>query len=143
MSIFECASCNAIKIKLANENVQTFYLDENPLITISNGQFNIRTAVGSVSLKLTDLVSYTFEQDNSGINLPGYQADPAYYYDGATITVNAGKEGCDVSMTTLDGITLLKKHLDTETTLNIDASEYASGVYLLTINGVSTKIAIR
>lgn len=137
-----CSAYNAIKIRLVNETIQTFFLDEKPLITISGGQFNIRTERGTVSLALSDLRSYTFEQDNSDINFPEHNVGQSFDYDGSTITIHAAKDGCDVSLTTIDGIAMLKKHLAAETYLQIATTDFASGVYLLTINGASTKIAI-
>ena len=130
------AQSNALHLNFKNGTIQTIYLHEQPVITIEGTDLKITTGKTTVNYQINLLKNYKFLTEESGIeNVSGQQIK--YTRNGDIIIVNGDDKEMDVSITSVAGYVM-----DTRNgkSISIDISKYPAGVYILTVDGTTTKI---
>ena len=113
-------------------------LSENPVTTYSDGYLKITTSSMSVSYPLEDVLRYTYITNSTGIMQP--EASVKVKQGRNSITFFNLKQDTKVNVYGTDG-KLAKTVIvnSTETTVNL--SELPLGVYVISANGATYKLA--
>lgn len=131
----------ALTLNLTDGSARTFELTANPLITINDGNLNIACGKNSLSFKLSEIKDYKFVETVSGIT--SITAHPAFSIDENSITVRPSDRSTIISLTTVNGIELLRRIVDTGEQCVVDLDNYTAGTYLFTIDSFTTKILVK
>lgn len=131
------ANKNEIILTFMNGDIATVSTTDMPVMTITDGQLSIKGQSVCMEYTLEDLKDYRF--GNAGSVETVSDNTTAISMDGNIITVTSDNGKCDVKMYNIDGIELMAKH-SADNKCVVDISSFSPGVYILSANGVNTKI---
>lgn len=127
---------NAFKLNLKNGATQVIFLSDTPLLKIDGDNLKIETEKTNYLYPLADVKNYSFVTDESGIN--DAIADEADYTQiGDIIIIGSGNANVKYTITSVSGMTMASGE---GSQCTVDISDYTPGVYLLTVNGLTSKI---
>lgn len=131
----------ALTLNLTDGRTQIFELTAQPLITIKDGNLDIAIGKNSLSFKLSEIKDYKFVETVSGVT--SIAAHPALSIDENAITVRPSNRSSIISLTTVNGIELLRRTVEPDEQFVIGLDSYTPGTYLFTIDSFTTKILVK
>lgn len=131
----------ALMLTLTDGSAQTFELTSQPLITINDGNLDIKCGKNSLCFKLSEIKDYKFVETLSGI--APVTSQPALSVDEDYITVMPADKSSVISLTTVTGVELLRRTVEPGERCVVGLDGYTAGVYLFTIDSFTTKILIK
>lgn len=127
---------NAFRLNLKDGAEQIIFLNDDPILKIEGSELKISTGKTNYTYPLSDVKNYQFVTDESGIN-DAVSDQTDFTRDGDIIIVGRQGASVDYSIVTVSGIIMTSGKGERST---IDISDYPTGIYLLTVNGSTTKI---
>lgn len=121
----------------------TFVLNENPVVTVADGIIKVESAMANAEFSFNDILKLTYEgivESSSSLNdieMKSFeQANDAliFYSD---------SEDLHVHIVSLSGIVGKQFTVKQGSTFSLPLSQFSAGVYVISVNMISYKIAIR
>ena len=128
-----------VVVTLTDGTSTTISLSEKPIVTIANGKLVIKTDMAATEFDRANVSRFNFIFDVSGIDGIESEANDVYH-DGDHLCFSNLPENSLIEIYATDG-TLLKRETASGA-YKISLSEISAGVYIVSVNGVSTKIAV-
>lgn len=113
-------------------------LYKKPQITFDGEQVNITSPVLNLQYPSTNVLKFTYEGTSSAIRAP--KGDASYRQEGERIYFDKRVTSDKVALYTSGGVRVPVQLQQTERGLSLSLSSIPSGVYLLSINGKTSKI---
>lgn len=128
-----------VVVTLTDGTIRTISLSEKPIVTIANGKLVIKTEMTTTEFDRANVSRFNFISDVDGIE--EIESDiQDVYNDGDNLCFSNLPENSLIEIYATDG-TLLKRETASGA-YKISLSEISAGVYIVSVNGVSTKIAV-
>ena len=128
-----------VVVTLTDGTIRTISLSEKPIVTIANGKLVIKTDMTTTEFDRANVSRFNFISDVVGIKEIESDAQDVYN-DGDSLCFSNFPENSLIEIYATDG-TLLKRETASGT-YKITLSDFSAGVYIVSVNGVSTKIAV-
>lgn len=139
ISLLAADTTPALILRLTDGTMHTIKLSQTPVITISDNTLNIDHQNGRLAINLDQLRHYAFEEVESGID--DIEERPVWQIEENTIRVKAPSKKIDITITSPKGIVLTRQSLNAGEEFEFSLDTYAPGIYLLTIDSFTAKIA--
>ena len=128
-----------VVVTLTDGTIRTISLSEKPIVTIANGKLVIKTEMMTTEFDRANVSRFNFISDVDGIEEIESDVQDVYN-DGDNLCFSNLPENSLIEIYATDG-TLLKRETASGT-YKITLAELSAGVYIVSVNGVSTKIAV-
>ena len=130
---------NNVVVTLTDGTSRTISLSEKPIVTIANGKLVIKTAMSTTEFARANVARFNFVSDLVGIDEISSD-DNEVIKDGDNLYFSNLPENSLIKIYTADGS--LVKSMTASGAYKISLAEFSAGVYIVSVNGVSTKIAV-
>ena len=130
---------NNVVVTLTDGTSRTISLSEKPIVTIANGKLVIKTDMSTTEFDRANVARFNFVSDLVGIDEISSD-DNEVIKDGDNLYFSNLPENSLIKIYTADGS--LVKSTTASGAYKISLAEFSAGVYIVSVNGVSTKIAI-
>ena len=130
---------NNVVVTLTDGTSRTISLSEKPIVTIANGKLVIKTDMSTTEFDRANVARFNFVSDLVGIDEISSD-DNEVIKDGDNLYFSNLPEDSLIKIYTADGS--LVKSMTASGAYKISLAEFSAGVYIVSVNGVSTKIAI-
>ncbi len=130
---------NNVVVTLTDGTSRTISLSEKPIVTIANGKLVIKTDMSTTEFDRANVARFNFVSDLVGIDEISSD-DNEVIKDGDNLYFSNLPENSLIKIYTADGS--LVKSMTASGAYKISHAEFSAGVYIVSVNGVSTKIAI-
>ena len=130
---------NNVVVTLTDGTSRTISLSEKPIVTIANGKLVIKTDMSTTEFDRANVARFNFVSDLVGIDEISSD-DNEVIKDGDNLYFSNLPENSLIKIYTADGS--LVKSMTASGAYKIFLAEFSAGVYIVSVNGVSTKIAI-
>ena len=140
-AIYAADTNPALVLTLKDGETHTVELIRKPRITIDDDQFTIVCDDISLGFELNNISGYKF-QNVSEISAPVSNRPLLKINDDYIFIVTTDK-GCDLSLTSTDGIVVFRHRIEPDNSEQINLSDYLPGIYILTVDSLTTKITKR
>ena len=117
-----------------------FELDAEPETTFSGSYMIIKTLDSELFYPKTNVVRYTFEGVQSGIELLPDEYAVKISRNEHSVTFKNLKEGTEVRLYGVNGILLEAKRAEQGKTITLSAANYPSGIYIIRYGSENIKI---
>lgn len=128
-----------VVVTLTDGTIRTISLSEKPIVTIANGKLVIKTEMSTTEFDRANVSRFNFISDVDGIEEIESDVQDVYN-DGDNLCFSNLPENSLIEIYATDG-TLLKRET-ASSAYKISLAEFSAGVYIVSVNGVSTKIAV-
>jgi hypothetical protein len=136
------AEDQVLKVWLADGQVMSTNLNEEPRTTYNDGNLVITTTKTTISYPLEQVKRYTYASASSGITSPK-SAEATFSADGETLTFKGLKTGTSIMLYNVAGQLLRKVTPTTEGHAAVSVSKLPTGVYVVKMNDATYKITKR
>lgn len=130
---------NNVVVTLTDGTSRTISLSEKPIVTIANGKLVIKTDMSTTEFDRANVARFNFVSDLVGIDEISSD-DNEVIKDGDNLYFSNLPEDSLIKIYTADGS--LVKSTTASGAYKISLADFSAGVYIVSVNGVSTKIAI-
>lgn len=130
---------NNVVVTLTDGTSRTISLSEKPIVTIANGKLVIKTDMSTTEFDRANVARFNFVSDLVGIDEISSD-DNEVIKDGDNLYFSNLPEDSLIKIYTADGS--LVKSTTASGAYKISLAEFSAGVYIVSVNGVSTKIAV-
>ena len=130
---------NNVVVTLTDGTSRTISLSEKPIVTIANGKLVIKTEMSTTELDRANVARFNFVSDVVGVDRISSD-DNGVIKEGDNLYFSNLPENSLIKIYTADGS--LVKSMTASGAYKISLAEFSAGVYIVSVNGVSTKIAI-
>jgi hypothetical protein len=130
---------NNVVVTLTDGTRRTISLSEKPIVTIANGKLVIKTDMSTTEFDRANVARFNFVSDLVGIDEISSD-DNEVIKDGDNLYFSNLPENSLIKIYTADGS--LVKSMTASGAYKISLAEFSAGVYIVSVNGVSTKIAV-
>jgi hypothetical protein len=130
---------NNVVVTLTDGTSRTISLSEKPIVTIANGKLVIKTDMSTTEFDRANVARFNFVSELVGIDEISSD-DNEVIKDGDNLYFSNLPENSLIKIYTADGS--LVKSMTASSAYIISLAEFSAGVYIVSVNGVSTKIAI-
>ena len=130
---------NNVVVTLTDGTSRTISLSEKPIVTIANGKLVIKTDMSTTEFDRANVARFNFVSDLVGIDEISSD-DNEVIKDGDNLYFSNLPEDSLIKIYTADGS--LVKNMTVSGAYKISLADFSAGVYIVSVNGVSTKIAI-
>ena len=130
---------NNVVVTLTDGTSRTISLSEKPIVTIANGKLVIKTDMSTTEFDRANVARFNFVSDLVGIDEISSD-DNEVIKDGDNLYFSNLPENSLIKIYTADGS--LVKSMTASSAYIISLAEFSAGVYIVSVNGVSTKIAV-
>ena len=130
---------NNVVVTLTDGTSRTISLSEKPIVTIANGKLVIKTDMSTTEFDRANVARFNFVSDLVGIDEISSD-DNEVIKDGDNLYFSNLPENSLIKIYTDEGS--LVKSMTASGAYKISLAEFSAGVYIVSVNGVSTKIAI-
>lgn len=130
---------NNVVVTLTDGTSRTISLSEKPIVTIANGKLVIKTDMSTTEFDRANVARFNFVSDLVGIDEISSN-DNEVIKDGDNLYFSNLPEDSLIKIYTADGS--LVKSTTASGAYKISLAEFSAGVYIVSVNGVSTKIAV-
>lgn len=130
---------NNVVVTLTDGTSRTISLSEKPIVTIANGKLVIKTDMSTTEFDRANVARFNFVSDLVGIDEISSD-DNEVIKDGDNLYFSNLPENSLIKIYTADGS--LVKSMTASGAYTISLAEFSAGVYIVSVNGVSTKIAV-
>ena len=137
--VMQAQEYSKVVVTLTDGTIRTISLSEKPIVTIANGKLVIKTEMTTTEFDRANVSRFNFISDVDGIEEIESDVQDVYN-DGDNLCFSNLPENSLIEIYATDG-TLLKRETASGA-YKISLSEISAGVYIVSVNGVSTKIAV-
>lgn len=130
---------NNVVVTLTDGTSRTISLSEKPIVTIANGKLVIKTDMSTTEFDRANVARFNFVSDLVGIDEISSE-DNEVIKDGDNLYFSNLPEDSLIKIYTADGS--LVKNITASGAYKISLADFSAGVYIVSVNGVSTKIAV-
>ena len=130
---------NNVVVTLTDGTSRTISLSEKPIVTIANGKLVIKTDMSTTEFDRANVARFNFVSDLVGIDEISSD-DNEVIKDGDNLYFSKLPENSLIKIYTADGS--LVKNVIVSGVYKISLADFSAGVYIVSVNGVSTKIAV-
>ena len=130
---------NNVVVTLTDGTSRTISLSEKPIVTIANGKLVIKTEMSTTELDRANVARFNFVSDVVGVDRISSD-DNGVIKEGDNLYFSKLPENSLIKIYTADGS--LVKNMTASGAYKISLADFSAGVYIVSVNGVSTKIAI-
>ena len=130
---------NNVVVTLTDGTSRTISLSEKPIVTIANGKLVIKTDMSTTEFDRANVARFNFVSDLVGIDEISSD-DNEVIKDGDNLYFSNLPENSLIKIYTADGS--IVKSMTASGAYKISLAEFSAGVYIVSVNGVSTKIAV-
>ena len=130
---------NNVVVTLTDGTSRTISLSEKPIVTIANGKLVIKTDMSTTEFDRANVARFNFVSDLVGIDEISSD-DNEVIKDGDNLYFSNLPENSLIKIYTADGS--LVKNMTVSGAYKISLADFSAGVYIVSVNGVSTKIAV-
>lgn len=130
---------NNVVVTLTDGTSRTISLSEKPIVTIANGKLVIKTDMSTTEFDRANVARFNFVSDLVGIDEISSD-DNEVIKDGDNLYFSNLPEDSLIKIYTADGS--LVKNMTVSGAYKISLADFSAGVYIVSVNGVSTKIAV-
>lgn len=130
---------NNVVVTLTDGTSRTISLSEKPIVTIANGKLVIKTDMSTTEFDRANVARFNFVSDLVGIDEISSD-DNEVIKDGDNLYFSNLPEDSLIKIYTADGS--LVKSTTASGAYKISLADFSAGVYIVSVNGVSTKIAV-
>lgn len=129
-----------ILVTMIDGTSTTIRIDEKPIVTISNNKLIIKTTEATAEFDRAKVARFNFLDEESGID--GVQANESAFVkqEGDLFIFNNLPADSEIKIYNLEGV--LMKNETATGDYALSTADLISGVYIVSVNGVSTKIAV-
>ena len=120
-----------------------FALSERPKVTFSETDLIITTNGIEVTYALSFLIRFTYEEETPTIVTDLKTKDLTFKYEGESLLFPAFPANSTVTVHSLNGTLIFTKTIQESGEYAFPLSHLSAGVYLVTVNGLTYKIAKR
>ena len=131
-----------LQVWLADGQILSINLSEEPRTTYNDGNLVITTTKTAISYPLEKVKRYTYASASNGISSPNV-VKATFSADGETLTFNGLKTGTSIMLYNVAGQLLRKVAPTTEGRAAVSVSQLPTGVYVVKMNDVTYKITKR
>lgn len=124
-------------ISMTNGIRQTVMLSDRPLVSFNNSQLLVKKGQTEISLELDKIRDFTYSSTNA---LTSVGISDSFIREGDNLIFSGNGQKLDITLTSVAGIILKTATIASGETSNLSLSDLESGVYILTVNGISSKI---
>lgn len=110
-----------------------------PKVTITDGKLIIMTETATAEFDRSTVARFSFVSETTGVD-EAMLGNNTIVKDGGSLCFNNLADGSVVKIYTADGQLVKNISASGSFTLNLDG--FSAGVYIVSVNGVSTKIAL-
>lgn len=137
------AGANRLVVTMTNGEKTEFKLADNPIATI-DGDVLLVTCSESVSeFILADVKNFTYMTDGAGADDVEMDVANLFSYHDNIVRFDVCEQNRNVSITDIAGIVMLETVIDAGQICELSVATYSPGIYLVTVNGCTTKITKR
>ena len=130
---------NNVVVTLTDGTSRTISLSEKPIVTIANGKLVIKTEMSTTELDRANVARFNFVSDVVGVDRISSD-DNGVIKEGDNLYFSNLPENSLIKIYTADGS--LVKSMTASGAYKISLADFSAGVYIVSVNGVSTKIAV-
>lgn len=130
---------NNVVVTLSDGTSQTISLSEKPIVTIANGKLVIKTDMSTTEFDRANVARFNFDAEVDGVD-EILSDDNGVTKDGDNLYFSNLPENSLIKIYSADGS--LVKNMTASGAYKISLAEFSVGVYIVSVNGVSTKIAV-
>ena len=130
---------NNVVVTLTDGTSRTISLSEKPIVTIANGKLVIKTEMSTTELDRANVARFNFVSDVVGVDRISSD-DNGVIKEGDNLYFSKLPENSLIKIYTADGS--LVKNMTASGAYKISLADFSAGVYIVSVNGVSTKIAV-
>lgn len=116
-----------------------FFINDEVKLNFSDTHLNVTGTESEISIPLDQFVSMTHNYDPSSVD--GIAEDLNYRLDGDTILFYNLPAGSVINVHTLAGSLISSKEAAGDETISL--SELTTGIYIVSVNGISIKVSIK
>lgn len=120
----------------------TYTLAENPNITFTKTDLIIKTNTVQVSYSLEQMLRITYEKIPT-TDVVSLEENKPFIFDGESLLFNVRDDRMKVSIASLDGKIVFSRSLEKANTLLVPLKSIGCGVFVVCVNGVTYKIAVK
>lgn len=121
-----------------------FALSEKPQVTFSESSLMINSNTVSVSYDLKDMAKFTYEDSESqGIRNIENDKASSFKFDGEMLLFPSLKAGSSVFIHSLNGTLVFSRTIQAAGEYSFPLSHLGTGVYMVTVDGLTYKIVKR
>lgn len=131
-----------LQVWLADGQILSINLSEEPRTTYNDGNLVITTTKTAISYPLEKVKRYTYASASNGISSPNV-VKATFSADGETLTFNGLKTGTSIMLYNVAGQLLRKVAPTTEGRAAVSVSQLPTGVYVVKMNDATYKITKR
>ena len=128
-----------VVVTLTDGTSRTISLSEKPIVTIANGKLVIKTDMSTTEFDRANVARFNFDAEVDGVD-EILLDDDGVTKDGDNLYLSNLPENSLIKIYTADGS--LVKSMTASSAYTISLAELSAGVYIVSVNGVSTKIAV-
>ena len=131
-----------ILITMLDGSTTTVLIDKKPIVKVNNNVMTIESTTGTtIELDRAKVARFNFiDETNTNINTVQYDQPLSVEKNGDLLIFNNLTPNSEIRIYSFDGILIKSVNVSGNYTLN--TLDMPSGVYIVTVNGVSSKIAI-
>lgn len=119
-----------------------YALDDEPKITFTETELVIESKTFKVSYPLEDMDRFTYESQSSGIK--DLQTEKkTFQIEGESLIFPSLKANSSVALYSLNGTLILKKTIKEAGEYSFPLSNLMTGVYMVSVNGITYKVMKR
>ena len=130
---------NNVVVTLTDGTSRTISLSEKPIVTIANGKLVIKTDMSTTEFDRANVARFNFVSDVVGVDRISSD-DNGVIKEGDNLYFSNLPENSLIKIYTADGS--IVKSMTASGAYKISLAEFSAGVYIVSVNGVSTKIAV-
>ncbi len=130
----------ALIISMTDGSRQSIELSEKPMVTIADEMLNVKGASTELNLELNKVKDFTYGT-TTGIAVA--QTSESFVRKGENLIFSAESGSIEVVLTSVSGIVMRSVTVADGESLTLSLTDLVPGVYIVTVNGVSSKIVKR
>ena len=130
---------NNVVVTLTDGTSRTISLSEKPIVTIANGKLVIKTDMSTTEFDRANVARFNFVSDVVGVDRISSD-DNGVIKEVDNLYFSKLPENSLIKIYTADGS--LVKNMTASGAYKISLADFSAGVYIVSVNGVSTKIAV-
>lgn len=121
----------------------TFVLNEKPVVTVDSGIIKVESTTTSAEFSFNDILKLTYEGLIEQPSLEGIDTVKAFEKTADALTFYSDREDLNVQIVSLGGLVEKQFRVKQGSTYSLPLSQLSKGVYVISVNKISYKVAIR
>lgn len=137
LSLSAKAQVEFLIVNLSDGSTSSFALADHPIVKTLNGQFTVESENIDLSVPISELNSFHFSSDLSGIDEMLTKA--SHFIDKDHIIFNGIKEGNSISIFSVNGTLMAHAAADSDGNADINISNFPTSIYVVSTSSSTFK----